>query len=208
MIRLLLAEDQPLMRRGLRAVLESEPDLQVVAEAGSGAEAVTLALQHTPDVILMDVQMPEMTGVAATRALAAHGLARRVLILTTFDREDYVLDALRAGAAGYLLKDVDADELIRVIRLIAVGEGFIQASVAAKYLRLLAARPAEPTEPLTPRELEVLALLAEGESNKRIAARLSITESTVKNHVNNVLAKLQVRNRTEAALRARDLGAP
>ena len=206
MIRLLLAEDQPLMRRGLRAVLESEADLTVVAEAGSGAEAVTLALEHRPDVILMDVQMPEMTGVAATQQLAAHALARRVLILTTFDREDYVLDALRAGAAGYLLKDVDADELIRVIRLIAAGEGFIQPSVAAKYLRLLAARPAEPGEPLTPRELEVLGLLAEGESNKRIAGRLGITESTVKNHVNNVLAKLQVRNRTEAALRARDLG--
>lgn len=206
MIRLLIAEDQPLMRKGLRAVLESEDDFQVVAEAGTGTQAVDLALALAPDVILMDVQLPEQSGVDATRALTEHGLARRVLILTTFDREDYVLDALRAGASGFLLKDVDAGELTRVIRLIARGESFIQSSVAGKYLRLLTQRPAESAEPLTPRELEVLSGLARGDSNKRIAANLGIAESTVKNHVNNILAKLQVRNRTEAALRARELG--
>lgn len=204
MIRILIAEDQPLMRKGLRTVLETEEDFVVIAEAGTGAQAVTLAREHHPDVILMDVQMPERSGVDATRDLTEDDLARRVLILTTFDREDYVLDALRAGAAGYLLKDVDADELARVIRLIARGESFIQPAVAAKYLRLLTQRPAEPEEPLTPRELDVLNLLAQGESNKRIATRLSLAESTVKNHVNNILGKLQVRNRTEAALRARE----
>ncbi|MFC4456378.1 response regulator transcription factor [Deinococcus sonorensis] len=204
MIRLLIAEDQPLMRRGLRTVLETEDDFTVVAEAGTGAQAVELVRAAQPDVVLMDVQMPELSGVDATRLLAAEGLAGRVLILTTFDREDYVLDALRAGAAGYLLKDVDADELARVIRLIARGESFIQPAVAAKYLRLLTQRPAEPQEPLTARELEVLNLLAAGASNKRIAASLAIAESTVKNHVNNILAKLQVRNRTEAALKARE----
>lgn len=192
------------MRRGLRTVLETEDDFTVVAEAGTGAQAVELVRAAQPDVVLMDVQMPELSGVDATRLLAAEGLAGRVLILTTFDREDYVLDALRAGAAGYLLKDVDADELARVIRLIARGESFIQPAVAAKYLRLLTQRPAEPQEPLTARELEVLNLLAAGASNKRIAASLAIAESTVKNHVNNILAKLQVRNRTEAALKARE----
>jgi len=186
-------------------VLETEDDFTVVAEAGTGVQAVELARTVRPDVILMDVQMPEMSGVDATRELAAEALANRVLILTTFDREDYVLAALRAGAAGYLLKDVDADELSRVIRLIARGESFIQPAVAAKYLRMLSQRPAEPPEPLTARELDVLNLLAAGESNKRIAATLGIAESTVKNHVNNVLAKLQVRNRTEAALKALNL---
>ncbi len=191
------------MRAGLRAVLETEDDLVVVAEAGTGAQAVTLAREHRPDVILMDVQLPEGSGVDATRALAGDDLARRVLILTTFDREDYVLDALRAGASGYLLKDVDADELLRVIRLVAHGESFIQPAVATKYLRLLTQRPPDTEEPLTPRELDVLNLLAQGESNKRIATRLGLAESTVKNHVNNILGKLQVRNRTEAALKAR-----
>jgi DNA-binding NarL/FixJ family response regulator len=205
LIRLLIAEDQSLMRRGLHTVLDYEPGFAVVGEARDGAEAVAEAARLRPDVVLMDLRLPVQDGVQATRAIVGQGLAR-VLILTTFDTEEYVLEGIRAGAAGYLLKDVEADELCAVIRRIAAGEAFVQPSVAAKYLRELAeAHGRTAPEPLTPRELDVLRLLATGVNNRDIAAALNIAESTVKNHVNSILAKLQVANRTAAALKARDL---
>lgn len=204
-IRLLIAEDQPLMRRGLCTVLDLEPGFQVAGQAANGREAVDETRRLRPDVVLMDLQLPVIDGVQATREIVRDALAR-VLILTTFDTEDYVLDAIRAGAAGYLLKDVDARELCDVIRRIAAGEAFVQPSVAAKYLRHLAeARERAEFEALTPRELDVLRLLAKGASNRDIGAALHISESTVKNHVNSILGKLQVANRTAAALKAQDI---
>lgn len=207
-IRILIVEDQPLMRRGMRTVLELEPGFAVVGEAASGSEAIRQAAALRPDVILMDVQMPGMNGIEATQQIVRAGLSSRVLILTTFDTEDYVLDGIRAGSAGYLLRDVQAEELCAVIRRVARGETFIQPAVAAKYLRLLAERRKEDSakdDPLSARELEVLQHLAAGDSNKEIAFTLGISENTVKNHVNNILGKLRVRNRTEAALKARSL---
>jgi DNA-binding NarL/FixJ family response regulator len=206
-IRLLIAEDQPLMRRGLRTVLDLEPGFQVVGEAPDGVEAVAQARRLRPDLVLMDLQLPQQDGVQATREIIQAGLGR-VLILTTFDTEDYVLDAIRAGAAGYLLKDVDAAELCQVIRRIAAGEVFVQPSVAAKYLRQIAQAKRPDVEELTPRELDVLRLLARGASNREIAEGLYISESTVKNHVNSILGKLQVPNRTRAALRAQEFLPP
>lgn len=207
-VRLLIAEDQPLMRCGLRTVLDLEPGFTVVGEAADGRQALVRARELRPDVVLMDLQLPVLDGVAATREIVRVGLGR-VLILTTFDTEDYVLEAIRAGAYGYLLKDVDAAELCRVIRRVAAGESFVQPSVAAKYLWVLAHRPQHPeADPLTPRELDVLHLLARGQSNREIAEGLHISESTVKNHVNSILAKLQVPNRTTAALRAQELLSP
>jgi len=202
-LRVLIAEDQPLMRRGLRTVLELEPGFEVVGEAATGEQAVRQAHALTPDVVLMDVQMPGLNGVEATRQITGSGLTARVLILTTFDDEDYVLDGIRAGAAGYLLKDVRAEELCDVIRRVATGERFIQPQVAAIYLRRVAERAAEPpSDALTPRETEVVQLLAQGKTNREISEALDLSTSTVKNHVNSILSKLRVRNRTEAALKA------
>jgi DNA-binding NarL/FixJ family response regulator len=202
-LRVLIAEDQPLMRRGLRTVLELEPGFEVVGEAATGEQAVRQAHALTPDVVLMDVQMPGLNGVEATRQITGSGLTARVLILTTFDDEDYVLDGIRAGAAGYLLKDVRAEELCDVIRRVATGERFIQPQVAAIYLRRVAERAAEPpSDALTPRETEVVQLLARGKTNREISEALDLSTSTVKNHVNSILSKLRVRNRTEAALKA------
>jgi len=208
-IRVLIAEDQPLMRRGLRTVLELEPGFEVVGEAATGEDAVARARALEPDVVLMDVQMPGLNGVDATRQILADGLPSHILILTTFDDEDYVLDGIRAGASGYLLKDVRAEELCDVIRRVAAGERFIQPKVAAIYLRRVAEREARPhEEPLSPRETEVLRLLAHGDTNREISRSLDISPSTVKNHVNSILSKLRVRNRTEAALKARDWADP
>jgi len=203
-IRVLIAEDQPLMRRGLRTVLELEPGFEVAGEAATGEDAVAQARSLEPDVVLMDVQMPGLNGVDATRRIVEAGLSCRILILTTFDDEDYVLDGIRAGASGYLLKDVRAEELCDVIRRVAAGERFIQPKVAAIYLRRVAEREARPPDdPLSPRETEVLHLLARGHTNREISRTLDLSTSTVKNHVNSILGKLRVRNRTEAALKAR-----
>lgn len=201
-IALTLIDDQPLMRFGLRSLFETDDAFEVVGEAGNGADGVRLVQDLKPDVVLMDVQMPELDGVKATARIRELGLPSRVLILTTFDTEGYVLDGIRAGASGYLLKDVRPQELFDVVRRVAAGEVFIQPSVASKYLHLLTTRQLE-TEHLSPREEDVLRLLARGLSNKLIARELDISESTVKNHVKNILAKMQVRNRTEAALNAR-----
>ncbi|GAA4000257.1 response regulator transcription factor [Deinococcus rubellus] len=200
-ITLVIVDDQPLMRFGLRSLFETDDDFEVIGEAGNGLEALDLVKRLKPDVVLMDIQMPELDGVKATARLHELGLESRVLILTTFDTENYVLDGIRAGAKGYLLKDVRPQELFDVVRRVAAGEVFIQPSVASKYLHLLTTRHQE-LEHLSPRELETLRLLAKGLSNKQIARDLGISESTVKNHVKSLLSKMQVRNRTEAALNA------
>ncbi|MCL4805577.1 MAG: response regulator transcription factor [Anaerolineae bacterium] len=205
-IRTLLIEDQTLMRQGLRTLLELEPGMQVIGEAADGQSGVRLAFEMRPDVILMDVQMPGMNGVEATAALCAAWPAARVIILTTFDRDDYVFQAIRAGALGYLLKDAPADELMRTIRRVHAGETFIQPEIASRTLRELLRPQQTPLEPLSDREREVLILLAQGSSNKDIAARLVISEGTVKNHVSNILGKLQAENRTQAVEIARRHG--
>ena len=212
MIRLLLVDDQALFREGLRTLLSLHEDLQVVGEAGNGLEALAAADALHPDVVLMDLRMPVLDGVAATRRLLAANPASRVIVVTTFDDDELVFDGLRAGAVGYLLKDVSSDKLVEAIRAAARGESFLQPSIAAKVLAEFnrlersAAPPPPLAEPLSERELEILRLLAAGDSNKEIAAALFIAEGTVKNHVTNILGKLDARDRTQAALRARELG--
>jgi DNA-binding NarL/FixJ family response regulator len=205
-LRVLLVEDQTLMRQGLKTILDLEPGLRVVGEAGDGERGVQLALELRPDVVLMDVQMPRLNGVQATAELVRQWPQAKVIILTTFDRDDYVYQGVRAGAMGYLLKDTPAPQLIETIRRVYAGEPFIQPEIASRALREMM-RPAEQTiEPLSDREREVLVLLAQGASNKDIAEKLVITEGTVKNHVSNVLGKLQAENRTQAADIARKRG--
>jgi RNA polymerase sigma factor (sigma-70 family) len=205
-ITLLLVEDQTLMRQGLRTILELEPGLRVAGEAADGEEGLRLALALRPAIVLMDVQMPKLNGVEATAALCAAWPEARVIILTTFDRDDYVFQGIRAGAVGYLLKDAPAEQLIRTIHRVHAGEVFIQPEIAARTLRELVRPQDAPLEALSDREREVLVLLAQGASNREIAARLVISEGTVKNHVSSILAKLQAANRTQAADIARRMG--
>jgi DNA-binding NarL/FixJ family response regulator len=194
------------MRQGLKTLLETEEDFRIAGEAEDGKAAVKLALQVKPDVILMDVQMPQMNGVEATTAICRAWPQAKVIILTTFDRDDYVFQGVRAGAVGYLLKDLPADQLIATIRRVHAGEVFIQPEIASRTLRA-ALRPEQALiEPLSEREREVLVMLAQGVPNKEIADRLHLAEGTVKNHVSNILGKLQVQNRTQAANFARSKG--
>lgn len=212
MIRVLIADDQALFREGLRTLLGAHADLEVVAEAANGEEAVLMAGSYRPDVVLMDLRMPVLDGVAATRRLTAARAACRVIALTTFDDDETVFDALRAGAVGYLLKDVGSERLVEAIRATARGQSFLQPAIASKVLaefnRLsrAAPEPGELPEGLSERERDVLRHLARGASNKEIAAQLDLAEGTVKNHVTSILGKLGVDDRTRAALRARDLG--
>lgn len=213
-IRVLLVDDQALFREGLNTLLSLQRDIVIVGEAGNGQEALDAAADLRPDVILMDLRMPILDGVAATRRLKELAHPARVIVLTTFDDDETIFDGLRAGAVGYLLKDVSSEKLIEAIRAAARGESFLQPSIAAKVLaefnRLEDRAPVKPladlVEPLSDRELEILQQVAAGDSNKEIAARLFITEGTVKNHVTNILGKLGVRDRTQAALRAREMG--
>jgi DNA-binding NarL/FixJ family response regulator len=205
-IRILLAEDQTLMRQGLKTILETESGLRVIGEAADGKAAVKLALDSRPDIILMDVQMPNMNGVEATAAICRAWPEARVIILTTFDRDDYVFQGVRAGAVGYLLKDLPAEKLIETIRRVNGGEVFIQPEIASRTLRAALHSPGDLIEPLSDREREVLVMLAQGIPNKEIADKLHIAEGTVKNHVSNILGKLQAQNRTEAADIARRRG--
>ncbi len=205
-IRILLAEDQTLMRQGLKTILELEPGLQVVGEAGDGKAAVKMALQQRPDVILMDIQMPVLNGVEATAALCREWPAAKVIILTTFDRDDYVFQGVRAGAMGYLLKDMPANKLIETIRRVHAGEVFIQPEIASRALRASMHPAGGMIEPLSDREKEVLVMIAQGIPNKEIADKLHLAEGTVKNHVSNILGKLQAENRTQAADIARRRG--
>ena len=212
MIRILLADDQSLFREALRMLISSQPDLEVVGEAANGEEAIRLADSFRPNVVLMDLQMPVMNGVAATRQLHSDQPDCRVIALTTFDGDEYVFDCLRAGAVGYLLKDAPSENLFAAIRAAARGESFLQPSVTkrvlAEFTRLSDQPPPSSTlvEPLSDREHEILRLIAKGSTNREIAEALFITEGTVKNHVTNILSKLDVRDRTQAALKARELG--
>ncbi|MFP4345746.1 MAG: response regulator [Anaerolineales bacterium] len=212
-IRILLVDDQQLFREGLRTLLSVQRDFEVVGEAENGEEALRLAQSLHPDVVLMDLRMPLMDGVAATRRLGEVEPEARVIVLTTFDDDEYVFDGLRAGALGYLLKDAPSEKLFEALRAAARGESFLQPSVASKvvaeFTRLARqAPPREETlvEPLSEREVEVLRLVAQGMTNREIAGRLFIAEGTVKNHLTNILSKLNVRDRTQAALRGRELG--
>ena len=205
-IQILLVEDQTLMRQGLKTILDLEPGFEVAGEADDGEAGLKMGLEMKPDVILMDVQMPNMGGVEATEAICAAWPEAKVIILTTFDRDDYVFQAVRAGAVGYLLKDTPATQLVDTIRRVHEGEVFIQPSIASRVLREIARPQTSPLDALSEREREVLVLLAQGESNRDIAAKLFITEGTVKNHVSNILDKLQAENRTRAAGIARRYG--
>ena len=212
-ITILLVDDQALFREGLRTLLSIEPDFEIVGEAANGEEALLEATAKRPTVVLMDLQMPVLDGVAATRRLRSLQPECKVIVLTTFDDDDYVFEGLRAGAVGYLLKDAPSEKLIEAIRAAARGESFLQPSVAAKVIAEFArvtdkqAHPHQPlVEPLTERELEILSLIAKGDSNKEIAVSLLIAEGTVKNHVTSILGKLAVRDRTQAALKGVELG--
>ncbi|MEU9415317.1 response regulator transcription factor [Streptomyces sp. NPDC051000] len=213
--RVVVAEDQSAVRAGLVMILRSAGDIEVVGEAADGEEAVRLAREFRPDLVLMDVQMPRLDGVSATRQVVAEGLAD-VLVLTTFDLDEYVFGALRAGASGFLLKDAEAAELIEAVRTVARGEGLIAPAVTRRLIAEFAApRPVRTTVPperaeavasLTRREREVLSCLGEGLSNAEVARRLEMAEATVKTHVSRLLGKLELRSRVQAAVLAQELG--
>jgi DNA-binding NarL/FixJ family response regulator len=204
-LRVVIADDQPMMRAGFKAVLESTGNIEVVAEAGTGEEAVRAATELSPDVVLMDIRMPGMDGIEATRLLPR----QRVLILTTFGLDEYIINALRAGASGFLLKDAPTEEVVAAVRAVAAGDAVLSASVTRQLLdqvarRLPAAVSRQPTEldSLTQRELEVLRMLASGLSNSEIAAALVVSEATVKSHVSALLGKLGLRDRVQAVIYA------
>ncbi len=212
-VRILLADDQPLLRTGFRMVLGGEPDLDIVGEAGDGAEAVELARRLLPDVVLMDIRMPRMDGVAATRTIVAQKLPVRVLILTTFDLDEYVVGALQAGASGFLAKDVPADDLVAAIRTVAAGEAVVAPRILKRLLDKFAdalpdpsAGPPRGLDTLTEREREVLGQVARGLSNAEIAKALTVSETTVKTHVGHVLGKLGLRDRVQAVVLAYESG--
>ena len=208
-IRVALADDQPLVRAGLRMILETEPDLEVVGEGADGAAVVALCADLRPDVVLMDVRMPVMDGIEATRRVTAVNDPPRVLVLTTFDLDEVVYDALRAGASGFLLKDAPEDRLTTAIRVVADGGSLFAPSVTRRLIEEFAKReqrPAASVEGLTERETEVLRCLARGRSNTEIAAELYITENTVKTHVARLLMKLGLRDRVQAVVLAYETG--
>ena len=213
-IRVLLVDDQALVRLGFRMVLDAEPGLTVVGEAADGVEAVRLAVEARPDVILMDVRMPALDGIAATQRIVETNPEARIIILTTFDLDEYAFGGLRAGASGFLLKDARPAELTSAIRAVAAGDAAVSGRITRSMLEMFAARlPAsaptgssDPTAALTPREREILLAMADGLSNGEIGERFFLTESTVKTHVGRVLAKLQLRDRVHAVIFAYDNG--
>jgi DNA-binding NarL/FixJ family response regulator len=213
MTRLLVADDQALVRVGLRKILESEPDLQVVAEAADGEDAVAETRRHRPDIVLMDIRMPVLDGIEATRRIVSAKPATRVLILTTFGLDTYVFDALRAGASGFMLKDAPPEELLAAVRIIASGEALLAPAITravieefARHPPAAATTPAQELEELTPREREVLDLLARGLSNPEICQQLVISEATAKTHVARILQKLDLRDRVQAVIYAYEAG--
>ena len=211
-IRVVVADDQGMVRTGFSILLNAQPDIEVVGEAVNGQEAITRVAELRPDVILMDVRMPVLDGLQATRQIAAADGAPRVLVLTTFDLDDYVYEALRAGASGFLLKDASAGELAEAVRVVAAGDALLSPGVTrrliAEFARLGAPRPAsrKSVEDLTERETEVLALVARGLSNTEIAAHLVVAEQTVKTHVSRILMKLALRDRAQAVVFAYESG--
>jgi DNA-binding NarL/FixJ family response regulator len=211
-IRVLIADDQALVRTGFRVILDAEPDLDVVGEAGDGREAIEAAAARHPDVVLMDIRMPNVDGIEATRRLTAAGpRAPRVLMLTTFDLDAYVYEALRAGASGFLLKDAGADELLHAVRVVAAGDALLSPSITRRLIADYARRPPASERPaalaeLTPRELEVLRLVARGLSNGAIAAELVLGEATVKTHVARIFQKLGLHDRAQAVVLAYETG--
>ena len=214
-IRVLIADDQQLVRAGFRMILATQPGLDVVGEASTGDEAIALARTTQPDVILMDIRMPDTDGIEATRRILAHGgeAAPRVVILTTFDLDEYVYDALRAGASGFLLKDVPPEQLIAGIRLVRNGEALLAPSITRRLIEEFtssarAAKQAPPTAltTLSPRENEVFRLIARGHSNQQIARHLVVSETTVKTHVTRILTKLDLRDRVQVVVLAYEAG--
>jgi DNA-binding NarL/FixJ family response regulator len=213
MTRLLLADDQALVRVGLRKILESEPDLEVVAEAADGEDALTEARRHRPDLALMDIRMPVLDGIEATRRIVNAQPRTRVLILTTFGLDTYVFEALRAGASGFMLKDAPPEELVAAVRIVASGEALLAPAVTRAVIEEFTRHPPAPTttpppalQELTPREQEVLDLLARGLSNPEICEQLVISEATAKTHVARILQKLDIRDRVQAVIYAYETG--
>lgn len=213
MIRILLADDQTLIRAGFRALLDAEPDMQVVGEAGTGRDAVGLALQEAPDVVLMDIRMPDGDGLDATRRIMAEPrlAGTRIIILTTFELDEYIAEAVRAGAAGFLLKDTEPAELIRAVRVVHDGDALLSPSVTRRIMAQLALHSRASAEPvaleqITGREREVLALVGEGLNNAEIAERLFITPLTAKTHVSRIMNKLMVRDRAQLVVLAYESG--
>jgi DNA-binding NarL/FixJ family response regulator len=213
-IRVVIVDDQGMVRAGFTSLLSSEPDIEVVGDAADGAAAVELVTRLAPDVTLMDIRMPVLDGIAATRQLLEAGVSTRVLVLTTFDMDEYVFEALRAGASGFLLKDAPAEELAAAIRVVAAGESLLAPVITRRVIDAFVQRTPAAARPriderltlLTPRELEVLGLIARGLSNLDIAERLFVSEGTTKTHVSNVLAKLGLRDRVQAVVFAYENG--
>jgi DNA-binding NarL/FixJ family response regulator len=207
-IRVLIADDHPLVRAGLQAALASVPDVEIVAEAATGSAAIREAALHQPDVVVMDLQMPDLNGIEATRELGRVVPSAAVLVLTMFDDDDWVFAAMRAGARGYVLKGAEQHEIARAIMAVAAGEAIFGPAVATRVLAYFASPPRAPTPfpELTAREREVLDLIAAGHTNHQIAERLGLSVKTVANHISAIFAKLQVADRTQAILRARDAG--
>jgi DNA-binding NarL/FixJ family response regulator len=208
-LRVLIADDHPLFRDGLRALLASAPDTEVIGEAASGSEAIERALELQPDVVVMDLHMPEVNGIEATRRIVESSPHVGVLVLTMFEEDDSVFAAMRAGARGYLLKGSDHDETLRAIRAVGSGEAIFGAAIAERLMAFFASAPSalpQAFPELTDREREVLELIARGETNAAIASRLSLSQKTVRNHVSNVFTKLRVADRAQAIVRAREAG--
>lgn len=212
MIRVLLVDDQKLFREGVSTLLSIHDDVEIVGEASNGQQAIDQTQALSPNVILMDLRMPEMGGVTATEQIKENFPDSRVIVLTTFDDDESIFDALRAGAVGYLLKDVSSQKLIEAIRITAAGGSFLHPSVASKVVAGISSRPPAPepvqqlVEPLSKRELEILQFIGGGSSNREIANELFLSEGTVKNHVTNILGKMGVRDRTQAAIMGKEIG--
>jgi DNA-binding NarL/FixJ family response regulator len=211
-IRIVVADDQGMVRAGFRSLLDSEPGLEVVGEAENGEEAIAAVQRLRPNVVLMDIRMPVLDGIAATRRLVGSGAETRILVLTTFDLDEYVFQALRAGASGFLLKDAPAQELVAAIRIVAAGDTLLAPSVTRRVVDAFVRQPEpsreliEALEELTPREREVLELIARGNSNADIARALVVSDATAKTHVSNVLGKLGLRDRVQAVIFAYESG--